>query len=403
MTVQADAFPVPGQDADEEYAQIFRVYYTRLVRYLAWLLKAPYHPLAEDLAQEAFLALWRDYVAKDGIREPEKVYGLLKVIARNRVHEHFKAGRNNESTIDFADPANRNLDGASHGYGLGTPGVSMLVAELDAAMERMTAASEKWRGLNKESARLRMLLADGYRDHLGGLSAYNRQEFEGQAAATEQEEETALAAFQETCRQVGDLRAEIERTSGANWRSCVGMPASQAPHAAYSYAKDPSATHCSKGHLLDRLNTAFTADGERRCRTCRREINLRSKPRQVSTAVRSGARASVDSAVIERARELLADPEQDHTIRSVAELLGVGTMTLYRAFPGGVAAVRGDRLSVPLEAARELLADPAYLTVGVARIAKQVGSSDTAIYKRLPVAELRAAAKAKAAELEAAR
>lgn len=338
MTVQAPASVASVDlDAATQFEEIYRQCYMRLVRYLAWLLKTPYHPLAEDLAQETFLRLWLDYVAKDGIREPEKVYGLLKVMARHRVHDHFKAGRNQESTVDLADHANRDLE-AGHGYALGLPGVSMLVAELDAAMERMTCASEKWRGLNKESVRLRMLLADGYRDHLGGLSAPNRQQIEQQAAASERDEEQALADFREICGQVGELRADIERVSGANWRSCVGMPTGQAPHAALSYAKDSSATHCSKGHLLDRMNTAFTADGERRCRACGREKNLRSKPRKTSAS--SCGRAATDPAVLERARQLLADPAAGHTVRSVSQLLDISQSTLRRAFPGGLDSLR---------------------------------------------------------------
>jgi DNA-directed RNA polymerase specialized sigma24 family protein/transposase-like protein len=338
VTVQADADPVrdvnPGA-ADQQFAEIFKQYRPRLERYLSWVLKTPYHPLAEDLAQESFLYLWRDYLSADGLREPEKVYGLLKVIARHRVHEYFKAARNRESTVDYTDSANRDLDGRGHGYALGIPHVALLVTELEEATERMSEASEKWRGLNKESARLRMQLADNYRDHLGGLSESYREDCERKAEAVERQEETALVVFRDACRRVGDLRAEIERTAGANWRSCVGMPPSQAPHRALSYAKDSSATHCSKGHLLDRLNTAFTESGERRCRACGREKNLKSKPR-----ITGAARKTVAPDVLEQARQLLADASLKHSIRSVAEALNVSQMTLYRAFPGGVSAVR---------------------------------------------------------------
>lgn len=345
MTVQGETTTVPSVDraaAEQQFTEIFQAYRVRLVRYLAWLLKMPYHPLAEDLAQESFLLLWRDFVAKDSLREPEKVYGLVKVIARHQLAEHFKAGRNREYVIDFDDPANRPLDGAGQGYGLGMPETALLVAELDRAMERMGAASEKWRNLNKESVRLRLKLADGWKDHLGGLPERTRLSLEQQAEETEHEEETALADFREACLRVGEARADIERAAGPNWRSSAGMPPSHAKGGPRSYSKDTSMTHCSSGHFLDRLNTAFTAEGERRCRACARDKHLRSKPRKTAETAGKGTRRTIDPAVIEQARRLLADPGLGHNFRTVAELLGVGQMTLYRNFPGGVAAIRRD-------------------------------------------------------------
>ncbi len=398
MTVAGEATAVPA----DQFTEAYRANRARLVRYTSVFLDRGQVHLAEDLTQDAFIMLWTDQAAGRVDFDRPDLYGLLKLFARRAVHAHFKAARNNERTADLADPANGPLT-SGHSYAADVPHAALLVGELDDAMDRMAQASETWRNLNKESAQHRMRLDPAFREHLGGLSPARREAFEKQVREAEAREEKALEAFRARCLRVGQLRAEIEAVAGPNWRSSTGMPASQGKGAALSFARDSSITHCPKGHLLDRLNTAFTPEGERRCRACCRDKNFRNKPRKTAATASKGTRTTTDPAVIEQARALLADPAAGHTIRSVAELLGIAQMTLYRAFPGGIAAVRGHRLSAPLLAARQLLADPAYLNASVAQIAEQVGSSDTTIYNRLPVAELRRAAEAQAAELAAAR
>jgi len=340
VTVQGATSPVSDtQRADDQFTEIYAAHRVRLVRYLAMLLGPGQTPLAEDMAQDAFIQLWRDLTEKTNPVDSARVYGLLKIMGRRAIGSYYKSARNHEASVDYDAPENKPLIPAGHSYAPDVPELHALALELDAAMQRMTEASALWRNLNKESAACRLKLSDGWRDNRGGLTPRTRQDLEDKAADTEAAEEKALVAFRETCRQVGLLRAEMERAAGPNWRSSTGMPhRTHSGGGELSYAKDPTATHCAKGHLLDRLNTAYTEEGYRRCRACLREKGLKSKPRANDPSVRRGR--TTDPEVIERARQLLADPALDHNMRSVAELLGVGQMTLYRAFPGGVAAVR---------------------------------------------------------------
>jgi DNA-directed RNA polymerase specialized sigma24 family protein len=327
------------QAAERQFTEIYAAHRVRLVRYLAMLLGPGQTPLAEDMAQDAFIQLWRDLTEKANPVDSARVYGLLKIMGRRAIGSYYKSARNHEASVDYDAPDSKPLIPAGHSYAPDVPELHALALELDAAMQRMTEASELWRNLNKESAACRLKLSDGWRDNRGGLTPRTRQDLEAKAVETEAAEEKALVDFRETCRLVGQLRAELERAAGPNWRSSTGMPnRTHSGGGELSYAKDPTATHCATGHLLDRLNTAYTAEGYRRCRECLRAQQAKSKPR--GGALPAGRGRTVDPEVIERARQLLADPALGHTVLTVAALLGVGQMTLYRAFPGGVAAVR---------------------------------------------------------------
>lgn len=332
MTLLAEV-AAPGVDRDvveQQFTEVYAANFSRVVRYAGVFLDWGQTALAEDMAQEAFIQLWKGMLRGQTYHLPT-VYGLLKLYVRRAVAEYYKPARSSERSVDFADPVNTPIVASGHGYATGVPGLASVVRDLDHAMVVMARASERWRNLNKESAAQRLKLADHWKDHLGGLSATARARIEREAEEIEQREDQALIAFRASCLRVGQLRAEIEAAAGPNWRSSIGLPPSQVATAPFSYAKDPTATHCSKGHLLDRLTTAYTAAGERRCRVCGRENTARAKPR-------TGKVATTDPQIIEQARDLIVTA--NHTIPAAAEAVGVSPMTLYRAFPGGVKAVR---------------------------------------------------------------
>lgn len=334
MTVagEATAVSVDRTAASEEFTAVYTAHRVRLVRYLAMLLGPGQLSIAEDMAQEAFIALWRDLTEKSTYYiDSVMVYGLLKIMGRRAIGSYYKSARSHELAVDYDAPDARKLISASHSYAPDVPGLHSLALELDAAMQRMQQASALWRGLNKDAVTGRRKLIDG------GISVRTRPLLEQKVEQTEAAEEKALVEFREACRAVGELRAEMERTAGPNWRSSTGMPhRTNTGGSPLTSAKDPAATHCPKGHLLDRLNTSYAESGDRQCRACARAKD--GKKPSPKTSGRSNK--TIAPEVIEQARQLLADPALGHSIRSAAELLNLGQMTLYRAFPGGVAAVR---------------------------------------------------------------
>lgn len=351
MKVPGAPSAVPDDDraaADQLFTEIYAEHRVRLIRYLAMFLSKAEYALAEDLAQDAFIRLWRELTDRPGNTERQMVYGLLKLMGRRAIGSYFKTGRSHELAVDYDTPDGGQLAATGSSYAPDVPGLHGLALELDAAMERMRRASALWRGLNIDAVNCRIKLSGEWRDSNGGLSERTRTELEQKAAQTEAAEERALVDFRESCRRVGELRADLEREAGPNWRSSTGMPHRiNSGGSTLTSASDPSATHCPKAHLMDRLNTGYTEQGVRRCRACSR-IHQSKRVRPSAPGRRNNK--TTDPEVIEQARQLLADPALGHNIRTVAEQLGVGQMTLYRAFPGGVNAIR--TAAVPAGAGR---------------------------------------------------
>jgi hypothetical protein len=214
-------------------------------------------------------------------------------------------------------------------------------------MQCMTEASETWRSLHKEAHRNRQGLRDGYRQRNGGVTEEWKDQRRTDLADAESRQTDALVTFRQACARVGQLRADLEAAGGPNWKSCASMPASAASSNARdgSVSGDPTRATCAQGHRMDLDNTHFYADGGRKCRTCMDAQAKRMAAKQAASRPASSRRA-----------------------RSTASTASTAS----------------------IEAARALLADPAYADVSVRNIAAQVGlASTTAIYNRLPVAELR--------------
>lgn len=161
---------------------------------------------------------------------------------------------------------------------------------------------------------------------------------------TDQAEEAALSDFRAACQRVGELRAEIQAVAGPAWRSSVPGPERRSMALrAVGYRTDFTIGQCPAGHRMTYQNTSFRKDEQRawrECRTCRPSV----KPS-------------------------------------------------YTGQPG--------QPSEGVERARRMLADPAYLHLSVKAVAKEAGTNASRLFHRLPVSELRQAAKQKAADLEA--
>lgn len=254
--------------AEERFEEIYRQHFGELVAWLRRRLPVTLVSLSEDFAQEAFIDLLA-YLRKG--KPIAKPFGLLMKMAQRKVWTHQAVKAHSASfATDLNDPASVALDGLNeHRYAAGDPMLAMIAAELETAHERMTEASERWRTLHNKLGTMKPRSANPCRETLRRAEARESSRVDMRLQRDE-----ALAEFQEACRVVGQLRAELERTAGGCWRSCSGWPPPRycGGIRVAGVASDPTSKECSKGHsLADLERVSFGADGTRFCRDCRTE------------------------------------------------------------------------------------------------------------------------------------
>lgn len=382
MTVQGDtAIPTVDRDAAaQQMTDIYRLYWDRLRIFIWKRLDLSQEHLAEDLASETFLELWRRYFLAG--RSVDKPYGLLCTMARSQIGQHFLRMGNLERALDFTDPVNTPILATGHAYALEHPDTVSLVRALDAAMETMRAASKTWRDAHKDSHALRSMLAPGYNASRGGLTESTRETLRQKLDAADRHEDDTLQAFRVTCGHVGQLRAELESVAGPHWRSSLGLPTNPeitAPKAG-NYRNDRSVTHCPGGHLLDLNNTHFEEDGARVCRACKNARYAVTREAVPGTTV-----GTISADVLDKARAMLADPAHASlSIQAIAQTLGISGATISERLAAEVSARRSLKSVDPaaVETARQLLADPS-VTLTLEQIAASAGISYKTLQRRL--------------------
>lgn len=349
MTVSAEA-AAPGVDravVEQQYTELYAEHWDRLVRFIRIRLDLHQGHLAEDLAQETFIQLWRKML-KGTLGNPDTAYVLLAVMARHVISGHYEKKSSRERSLDFTDSVNTPLIGAGHSYAADAPELAPLAAELDAAMNRMSEASKIWREKHKESYKFRSLLSADYLASRGGTTPETRRRLAERLALADAAEAETLVSFQEACAVVGRLRAELETEAGPRWQSSTGMPTNPSitPTLKGRYRNDLSVTHCPAGHALDRDSTHFGEDGSRRCRPC--HITEQGKARQEQRAAAAGTsqrRPTVKAELIDAARALLMDSSSaNRSLKEIAESVGVSAATLHRRAPEAVADHRSRRV-----------------------------------------------------------
>lgn len=337
MTVQGEASTAPAVDrdaAEDLFTEIFREFMPRVRAFIWTRLDTDQRHLAEDLCQNTFLAFWRE-VALPGklVNSP---FGLLCTMARHQMWEHLDRRSSRERALDFCDPANTPILAHRNTYAAERPDASLLVKELDQAMDRMSGLSTQWQKLHQESYRLRCLPQ-------GDPSVQAR------ITEVDQAEEAALATFRESCRRVGQLRAEIEAVAGPGWRSTTVQPPRPVgrPGTERTYRADPTITHCPAGHRVDYHNTLFEPDGTRVCRACRTEQYNKRRAAKGDPAPKPKVPLA-DREHIAMARRMLADPQYAHlSVKEIARQTHTSSGRLYSLLP--VAHLRAQALA---EAAR---------------------------------------------------
>ncbi|MEW1568285.1 hypothetical protein AB0454_35575 [Streptomyces sp. NPDC093509] len=335
MTVSGDTSAVAT--GARSHADLFTAAYEqnwdRLRKHITFVLLDWRHAhLAEDMTQDVFLKFWKNYVLPERLQAPDKCFPLLKLMARSVVGDWYDTHASRTDALDLTDPANGPLMPNGHAYGHGTPGLAALVSELETAMNHMSTCSGVWRELHKERFVLHGYLADDYLAYRGGLTDAAKARHAARLQDADREEVAALETFRAACLRVGELRAEIEAAAGVNWRSASGMPAAHDTQPiAGRYRNDLTITHCPAGHLLEKDNVQFAADGSRRCRPC---ATARQAP--MTKARRGGVRekrTTVDASTIETARTLYLDPENSLSLAAIARQVGISTVTMYRRIP----------------------------------------------------------------------
>ena len=95
-----------GQNAitgeSDVLSEVFAQYSDRVTRFIYTRLNRPDWHLAEDLAQETFLELFRSYTLR-GREIDDRVWGLLATIARRAISHHFRKFSSTETTVDTTD------------------------------------------------------------------------------------------------------------------------------------------------------------------------------------------------------------------------------------------------------------------------------------------------------------
>lgn len=84
----------------DTFTELFTEQAPRIRRLILADLRTADHADADDLTQDVFLAFWRYLEAGQQIARPA---GLLTVMARHRVVDHYRAARAREQATDWAD------------------------------------------------------------------------------------------------------------------------------------------------------------------------------------------------------------------------------------------------------------------------------------------------------------
>ncbi|WP_119581054.1 RNA polymerase sigma factor [Streptomyces europaeiscabiei] len=101
----------PAVDSDG-FTTLYATFRPRVEGYIAARLPRRDSQLAEDLAAEVFLSLWRSHYAPGRDAEVRHPWGLLATVASRRIADHFRLCRNyRETTSDMTSwqYANRDL------------------------------------------------------------------------------------------------------------------------------------------------------------------------------------------------------------------------------------------------------------------------------------------------------
>ena len=103
--------------------------------------------LAEDLAQEVFIRLWRFYIAPGTVLD-DRLPGLLAVIGRQVLCQHYNRRRSHETVLDFTDPEQPAARAAA-GPASEVPHLADLFEELETAKHDLEVIAADYRAAHR--------------------------------------------------------------------------------------------------------------------------------------------------------------------------------------------------------------------------------------------------------------
>ncbi|MER5356097.1 sigma-70 family RNA polymerase sigma factor [Kitasatospora sp. NPDC002551] len=139
-TLSAAPTPAPRQ----QFEAIYRTHSQQITTYIARRLFRTDHALAEDLASETFLSLWRGLQSGLQVKYPR---ALLQTIAQRAISAHFERRSAWESATDFAESTVNIAAGPAF-----TPHLGALLAEVEQAEQALTEACTAYKTLTQRYA-----------------------------------------------------------------------------------------------------------------------------------------------------------------------------------------------------------------------------------------------------------
>ncbi|MGW2539448.1 RNA polymerase sigma factor [Kitasatospora sp. NPDC001574] len=126
----------------QQFEAIYRAHSRQITTYIAANLYRTDRHLAEDLAAETFLRLWR--AITDGL-QVERPRGILNTIASRVIADHFRRLCSRETPADFAASNHTHIPGAASTV----PHLAPLLAELENAKEHLAQAADAYKLMDR--------------------------------------------------------------------------------------------------------------------------------------------------------------------------------------------------------------------------------------------------------------
>jgi DNA-directed RNA polymerase specialized sigma24 family protein len=202
MPTLTRTFMAPGEvftgTPEEILAEIVHTQQDRVIGFIASRLARTDRHLAEDLAQETFLHLWRWHLQRGAVID-DRVFGLLSRIASQMICHHLRRRYSGETPVDLTDPAQRAARAAAAPSG-DTPHLAVLFGDLESAKDALTVAAGRYRA----AVRANTGALNGHRQALRPAAVQRCTERLQRTTAAAQK---ALDAFQAAADRVAEARA----------------------------------------------------------------------------------------------------------------------------------------------------------------------------------------------------
>lgn len=183
---------------EEQFEAVYTLFRPIIESFIVSRLARPDFHLAEDLASECFINLWRWHICR-GTTLDDRVFGLLAANARQYLCQHLRRMRSTEVPVDFTDPV-VTAARTAQAPAAEVPHLAGLYADLEAAKDELSEAASAYRATRIKAGLAKARLAQVKRPERAARCTANAQR--ARAAA-----ESALSDFRAAADRVARLRA----------------------------------------------------------------------------------------------------------------------------------------------------------------------------------------------------